>query len=84
MIRHLEKSWLTPSEAAVKFNVGLQTVYHWIYSGQLELLDVDGDPTLPVTSESLKTKFHIKEDSISERVKRPWGPGIGAERRKKK
>jgi len=67
--------WLTPGEAAEKFNVALQTVYYWVYSGQVTILDLQ-DPELPVSPESLRSKFHISESSMRERTSRPWGPGI--------
>ena len=75
MVTFQGKSWLTPSEAAERYNVGLQTVYHWVYTKQLELLNLE-DASLPFTRESLSTKFHISEDSLKERVARPWGAGI--------
>ena len=71
--------WLTPKESAERFNVGLQTVYQWVYTRQVKLLDPARDfegCDVVVTEPSLKTRFHISEASMKERVKRPWGPGV--------
>ena len=71
--------WMTPKEAAARFNVGLQTVYQWVYTRQVTLLDPARDfegCDVRVTEPSLKTRFHISETSMKERTSRPWGPGV--------
>ena len=78
MLRYKNEVWLTPNEASEKFNVSFQTIYYWIYTKQVELLDLE-DPELPVTIESLRSKFHISESSLRERTRREWGPGIRLE-----
>jgi len=75
MLQYKGERWLTPAEAAEKFNVSFQTVYYWIYTNQVELLDLD-DPDLPITVESLRSKFHISETSMKKRTQEPWGAGV--------
>lgn len=57
--------YLTPQEAAKKHKIPLPTIYYWVQSERVDLLDLkEACKVLPFGPEDLKSQCYIREQSL--------------------